>query len=85
MNSVPCLTEFTIRLCNVSFQQKLYGREMGPNISFKIDGEKRCKTLVRFYDVLIRSCLFLIVSEIVKICLYILFLEPFHVYDLFYY
>ena len=45
MNSVPCLKEFTIRLCNVSFQQKLYGREMGPNISFKIDGEKRCKTL----------------------------------------
>ena len=45
MNSVPCLKEFTIRLCNVSFQQKLYGREMGPNISFKIDGEKRCKIL----------------------------------------
>ena len=48
-----------------------------------------CKFLlqafVRFYDVLIRSCLFLIVPEMLKICLYILFLKSFHVYDLFYY
>ena len=45
MDSVPCLTEFTLRLCNVSFQRKLYGRETGTNISFKMGGEKPCKTL----------------------------------------
>ena len=48
MNSVPCLTEFTLRLCNVSFRRKLYGREKGTNISFKMGGEKPCKT-VNFY------------------------------------
>ena len=36
MDSVPCLTEFTLRLCNVSFRRKLYERETGTNISFKI-------------------------------------------------
>ena len=45
MDSVPCLTEFTLRLCNVSFQRKLYERETGTNISFKMSGEKPCKTL----------------------------------------
>ena len=44
-DSVPCLTEFTLRLCNVSFQRKLYERETGTNISFKMGGEKPCKTL----------------------------------------
>ena len=45
MNSVPCLTEFTLRLCNESFRRKLYGCEQDTNISFKIGGEKPCKTL----------------------------------------
>ena len=40
-----------------------------------------CKFLlqafVRFYDVLIRSCPFLIVPEMLKVCLYMFFLEPF--------
>ena len=44
-----------------------------------------CKLFVRFYDVLIASCLFLVVPEMLEIYLYMLFLEPFHVYDLFYY
>ena len=43
-----------------------------------------CKLFVRFYDVLIPSCLFLVVPEMLEIYLYMLFLEPFHVYDLFY-
>ena len=43
------------------------------------------KTFVRFHDVLIRSCLFLTVPEILKICRHMLFLEPLHIYDLFYY
>ena len=46
-----------------------------------------CKFLyhffVRFYDLLIRSCLFLIVPEMLKISLYMLFWEPFHLYDYF--
>ena len=33
MDSVPYLTEFTLRLCNVLFRRKLYGRETGTNIS----------------------------------------------------
>ena len=45
MDSVPCLTEFTLRLCNVSFWRKCYGREKGTNISFKMGGEKPCKIL----------------------------------------
>ena len=45
MDSVRILTEFTLRLCNVSFRRKLYGRETGTNISFKMGGEKLCKTL----------------------------------------
>ena len=45
MDSVPCLTEFILRLCNVSFWRKLYGREMGTNISYKMGGEKPCITL----------------------------------------
>ena len=44
-DSVPCLTEFTLRLCNVSFRRKLYRRETGTNISFKMSGENPCKTL----------------------------------------
>ena len=44
MDSVPYLMEFTLHLCNLSFQQKLYGRETGTKI-FKIDAEKPCKTL----------------------------------------
>ena len=44
-----------------------------------------CKLFVRFCDVLIPSCLFLVVPEMLEIYLYMLFLEPFHVYDLFYY
>ena len=43
-----------------------------------------CKFLlqafVHFYDVLIQSYLFLIIREMLKICLYMLFLEPFHVW-----
>ena len=50
---------------------------------------KLCKFLlqafVRFYEILIRSCLFLIVPEMLKIYLYMLFLEPFHAYGLFCY
>ena len=45
MDSVPYLTKFTIRLGNGSFWQILYGRETGTNISFKMGGEKPCKTL----------------------------------------
>ena len=45
INSVPYLTEFTLRLCNVSLRWKLYGRETGTIISFKMGGEKPCKTL----------------------------------------
>ena len=92
MDSVPCLTEFTLCLCNMSFQRKLCGRETDTNISFKIGGENHarlCKFLLQavvyFYDKLIRSCFFLIVPKMLKICLYMLFLEPFHVYDLFCY
>ena len=44
-DSVPCLMKFTFRLCNVSFQRKLYGHETGTNISFKMGGENLCKTL----------------------------------------
>ena len=44
-DSVPCLTEFTLSLCNVSFRRKFYGRETGTNISFKMGGENPCKTL----------------------------------------
>ena len=47
-DSVPRLTEFTLRLCNVSFRRKLYGRETGRNISFRIGGKKPCQT-VNFY------------------------------------
>ena len=92
MDSVPCMTRFTLRLCNVSFRLKLCGRETGTNISFKIGGENHatlCKFLLQvvvyFYDKLIRSFFFLIVPKMLKICLYMLFLEPFHVYDLFCY
>ena len=46
MDSVPCLTEFTRRLYNVSFQGKLYERETGRNISFKMGGEKPSKTFL---------------------------------------
>ena len=45
MDSMPCLMEFTLRLCNVSFRPKLYGRETGKNRSFKMGGEKPCETL----------------------------------------
>ena len=48
MDCVPRLTEFTLRLCNVSFRRKLYGRETGRNISFRIGGKKPCQT-VNFY------------------------------------
>ena len=44
-DSVPCLTEFTLSLFNVSFRRKLYGRETCTNISFKMGGENPCKTL----------------------------------------
>ena len=46
MDSVPCLTEFARRLYNVSFQGKLYERETGRNISFKMGGEKPSKTFL---------------------------------------
>ena len=50
---------------------------------------KLCKfplqAFVCSYDVLIRSCLFLVAPEMLKICLYMLILNPFNVYDLFYY
>ena len=60
------------------------------NLKWVVKNHARfCKFLlqafVRFCDMLIRSCLFPIVTEMFKICLYILFLEPFHTYDLFYY
>ena len=45
MDSVPYLTEFSLHLCNVSLRRKLYGRETSINISFKMGGEKPCKTL----------------------------------------
>ena len=48
MDSMPCLTEFTLHLFDMSFRQKLYGRETGTSISFKMDGEnpyKLCKFL----------------------------------------
>ena len=74
MDSMPYLTEFTLHLFNMSFRQKLYRRETGTSISFKMDGENPYKlrkflqqVSVRVYDVLIRSCLFLIVPEMLKI------------------
>ena len=92
MDSVLCLTEFTLHLCNVPFRRKLYGRETSTNISFKMGGEKHARlfkfqqqVFVLFYDVLKRSCLFLIVLEMLTICLYMLFLEPFMYTILFYY
>ena len=45
MDSVSCQIEFTLCLCNVPFRRKLYGRETGTNISFKMGGENPCKTL----------------------------------------
>ena len=42
-----------------------------------------CMLFLRFYDVFIRSCLFLIVPEMVKICVYTLILEPLYVNNLF--
>ena len=42
-NEMDSLPEFTVCLCNVSFGGKLYGHEMGTNISFKMGGEKPCK------------------------------------------
>ena len=45
MDFVPCLTEFTLGFCNVSFRRKLYGRETSTNVSFKVGGQKPCKTL----------------------------------------
>ena len=45
INSVPCLAEFTLRLCNASFRRKLYGCEAATNISFKMGAEKPGKTL----------------------------------------
>ena len=45
MDSVPCRTEFTLRLCNMSFRRKFYSRKTGTNISFKMGREKRCYTL----------------------------------------
>ena len=45
MDSASCLTEFTLPFCNVSFQEKLHGRKTGTNISFKMSGERPCKTL----------------------------------------
>ena len=44
MDPLPCLTEFTLRLCNGSFRRKLNGCETGTNISFKVGGEKPCIT-----------------------------------------
>ena len=41
-DSLPCLAEFTLRLCNVSSRRKLYRRETGTNI-FKMGGERPCK------------------------------------------
>ena len=48
MDCVPCLTEFTLRLRNVSFRRKLYGREASTNISFRMGEKKPCQT-VNFY------------------------------------
>ena len=45
IDTASCLTEFTLRLCNASFRRKLYGRETGTNISFKMNGEKPFQTL----------------------------------------
>ena len=45
MDSVPGPTEFTLHFCNVSFRLKLYGRETGTNVPFRVGGEKPCKTL----------------------------------------
>ena len=35
--------EFTLCPCNMSIRRKLYRREAGTNISFKMGGEKPCK------------------------------------------
>ena len=45
MDSVSCVTGFTLRVCSVSFRRKLYGCERSTNISLKTGGEKPCKTL----------------------------------------
>ena len=45
IDPVPCLTEFTLRVCNVSFRRKLYGGETDTNVLFKMGGEKLCKFL----------------------------------------
>lgn len=69
----------------------LHWRDRGISISFK-KGEDHSRLgkfsiaiFFCFYNVLIRSCLFLIIPEILKICLYMLLFEPFHVYGLFNY
>ena len=56
MDSVPCLAEFTLRVCNASFQRKLYGCETSTNTSFKMDGERPWKTL---WISIVRICTFL--------------------------
>ena len=58
MDYVPCLTEFTLRLCNVSFQRKLYGRGTGTNILFQMGGEKTCKTINFYYKLLYVSMVY---------------------------
>ena len=62
IGSVPYLMEFTLRHCNVPFHLKWAEK----------DHSMLCKFLqqdfVCFYDILIRSCLFQKVPEMLKIC-----------------
>ena len=62
IGSVPCLMEFTLRHCNMSCHLKRAEK----------DYSILCKFLqqdfVCFYDILIRSCLFRKVPEMLKIC-----------------
>ena len=44
MDSMPCMKEFALRICNVSFRRKLYGCETDTSTSFKMS-QKTWKTL----------------------------------------
>ena len=92
MDSVSCLSEFIFAIVMYNFAENFMCVRRAQIYHLKWlekNHASLCKFLlqafVRFYDVFIRSCLFLIVPEMLKICLFMLFLKPFHVYDLFYY
>ena len=85
MDSVPYLMEFTL----YHFSKNRMGvRRVQKYLKWMQKNHARLcnfysQFFVRFYDVLIRSCLFLVIPEMLKVCFHMLFLEPFQVYDYF--